>query len=207
MRCGACACWRATRPRGGRVLAGGDGRYYPATDFASPERCRAPEGDCLAAVTGHDAGERVSLADAGDLATREDVELLFPPARGRVGLVVAARQTLLTTFLFYQTMAYLGHGAGDYLAALERGGKEDAAKAMGMARVLGGIDVAVAEGAGPWAAIGSFDEVGPIAGDVRVLPFDSSGREPIRVRLRQAKGHWRLGWVALAHLGDPVTPR
>ena len=195
------------RPRGGRVLAGVDGRYHPASRFARPERCRAPEGDCLSAVAGHDGSERVSLADAGDLATRENVDLLFPPARGRVGLVVAARQTLLTTFLFYQTMAYLGRGAGDYLAVLERGEKEEAAKAMGMARVLGGIDVAVAEGAGPWASIGSFDEVGPIAGDVRVLPFESTGREPIRVRLRQAKGHWRLGWVALAHLGDPVIPR
>ena len=195
------------RPRGGRVLAGNDGRYYPATGFASPEWCQAPEGNCLAALTEHDGEERVSLADAGDLATREDVELLFPAARGRVGLVIAARQTLLTTFLFYQTMAYLGRGAGDYLAALERGGKEDAAKAMGMARVLGGIDVSVAEGAGPWMAIGSFDEVGPIAGDIRVLPYESSGREPIRVRLRQAKGHWRLDWLALAHLGDPVTPQ
>lgn len=139
----------SARPRGGRVLAGNDGRYYPATAFSRPERCQAPEGDCLAAVAAHDGEERVSLADAGDLATREDVELLFPPQPGRVGLVIAARQTLLTTFLFYQTMAYLGRDAGDYLAALERGGREEASKAMGMARVLGGIDVAVAEGRGP----------------------------------------------------------
>ena len=197
----------AERPLGGRVLAGADRRYYPATAITSAEQCRAPEGDCRAAVAALDGSERRSLADASDLATREDVDLVFSPTKGRVGLVLEARQTLLTTFLFYQTMAYLGRGAGDYLAALERGGKDNAAKAMGMARALGGIDVSVADGAGPWIRIGSFDEAGPIAGDVQVLPFESNGREPIRVRLRQAKGHWRLGWVALAHLGDPVVPQ
>jgi hypothetical protein len=124
-----------------------------------------------------------------------------------VGLVISARQTLLTTFLFYQTMAYLGRSGGDFLAALERGGTQNAPQVMGMARALGGIDASVADGDGPWTSIGSFNEAGPIAGDVRILPFESDGRAPIRVRLRQAKGHWRLGWVALARVGEPVTPQ
>lgn len=195
------------RPPGGRVIAGADGRYHPATGFARPDSCVAAEGDCLAAVTKHDGHERRSLADAGDLATREDVDLVFPPTRGRVGLVISARQTLLTTFLFYQTMAYLGRSGGDFLAALERGGTQNAPQVMGMARVLGGIEASVAEGDGPWTSIGSFNEAGPIAGDVRILPFESGGRAPIRVRLRQAKGHWRLGWVALAQVGEPVAPQ
>lgn len=197
----------ALRPRGGRVLAGPDGRYHPATGFTSPDSCVAPEGNCLAAVTDHDGAERRSLADAGDLAAREDVDLVFPPTQGRVGVVIAARQTLLTTFLFYQTMAYFGRSSGDFLAALERGGPQNAPKVMGMARALGGVEALVAEGDGPWRPIGSFDEAGPIAGDVRLLPFESDGRAPIRVRLRQAKGHWRLGWVALARVGEPATPQ
>jgi hypothetical protein len=56
----------------------------------------------------------------------------------------------------------------------------------------------------PWTAIGSFGEAGPIAGDVRVLPFPAARRGPVRVRLRLAKGHWRLGAVALARLDPPV---
>ncbi len=55
-------------------------------------------------------------------------------------------------------------------------------------------------------AIGSFDEAGPIAGDVKVIPFEAAGG-PLRVRLRQAKGHWRLDYAAVARLGAPVTPR
>jgi hypothetical protein len=77
---------------------------------------------------------------------------------------------------------------------------------MGMARLLGGIDVEVAESGSAFRPIGSFDEAGPIAGDVRVLPFEASGG-PLRVRLRQAKGHWRLDQVALVRLSEPVVPR
>ena len=170
-----------------------------------PLECRAPEGDCGEALRAVGGADRVSPADDGDLAVRERVELRFPAARGRSGVAIGARQTLLSTFLFYQTMAYVGPGAGAFLAALERGGPEAGRRALGMAQVLGGIDVEVAEGEGPWRAIGSFDEAGPIAGDLRVLPFEGAGVSPLRVRLRLARGHWRLDAVALAHLGAPMA--
>jgi hypothetical protein len=192
------------RPRGGRVLAGVDGRFHPALELLTPAACAAPEGDCAAAVGGADERERASPADAEDLAAREVLELTFPAAFGPSGIVIGARQTLLSTYLFYQTLAYLGHGAGEYLAALERGGRPVAERAMGMARALGGIDVSVAEGGGDFRGVGSFDEAGPIAGDVRALPFQAEGRGPVRVRLRLARGHWRLDYVALARLGTPV---
>lgn len=188
----------------GRVLAGIDDRFYPASTLARPLACLAPEGDCLSPLGTGLGTDRVSTADAMDLATRESVELVFPPARGPLGLAIGARQTLLSTFLFYQTMAHVGRGAGEFLAAIERGGPEAGRRAMGMARVLGGIDVEVAQGDGPWRSIGSFDEPGPIAGDLRVLPFEGSGVGPLRVRLRLARGHWRLGPVTLERLGAPT---
>jgi hypothetical protein len=196
----------AERPPGGRILASPDGHYYPALDLAPPRSCSGAEGDCLPAVRAKDGVERFSSADTEDLAARETVELDFAPARGRVGLVIAARQTLLATHLLYQTMAYFGSQAGEYLASLERGGPAAAARAMGMARALGGIDAEVSENEGPWRAIGSFDEPGPIAGDVQVLPFVADAG-PMRVRLRQSKGHWRLDQVGLVRLGEPVVPR
>ena len=145
----------AERPPGGRVLAGPSGSFYRTSEPHAPLSCRAAEGDCLAAVAAADGVERSSPADSHDLATRETVELDFAPTGagadptpgvGRLGLVVGARQTLLSTHLFYQTMAYFGTRAGEYLASLERGGPAVAARAMGMARLLGGIDVEVAEG-------------------------------------------------------------
>ena len=198
----------AQRPPGGRVLATAGGRFYEATALRAPRSCRGPEGDCLAAVRAVDGLERASEADAKDLAARETLELEFPPAQGTSGLVLSARQSLLTTFLFYQTMAYAGTGGGDLLARLESTGREGAKRALGMARLLGGIDAEVAEPDGGWRAIGSFREAGPLAGDVQVLPFEPpSDGGSLRVRLTLAKGNWRLGFVALARLGAPVTPR
>jgi hypothetical protein len=197
----------ARAPAGGRVLAAGDGRLYPATGMVAPLACRAAGGDCLTAVRASGGGDRASAADERDLATRETLELDLPAtAPGPSGVAIGARQTLLSTFLFYQTMAFTGRRAGEFLASVERGGPAAGRRALGMARVLGGIDVSLAEGDGAWRPVGSFDEAGPIAGDVRVVPFEATGRGPLRVRLTLARGHWRLDWVALARLGAPVEP-
>ena len=102
----------ARRPLVGRVFAGPDNRLYPATALSEPLTCRAAEGDCVAALRTRDGVERTSPADSTDLAARETLELSFPPARGSMGLVLGARQSLLTTYLFYQTMGFLGRRAG-----------------------------------------------------------------------------------------------
>ena len=197
----------APRPPGGRVLAGTDDRLYPARRSCPPLECRAPEGDCRATLRAVDGiGPRLAGRRRGPRGARGGGAPLPRPRAAARGVAIAARQTLLSTFLFYQTMAYVGRGAGEFLAALERGGPEAGRRALGMARVLGGIDVEVAEGDGPWRAIGSFDEAGPIAGDLRVVPFEATGAGPLRVRLRLARGHWRLDAVALADLGEPVAP-
>jgi hypothetical protein len=205
----------APRPKGrkgtgdpaGRVLQGADGRFYPASSVEEPVRCTDESGDCLGAVVAFDSLERQSLTDSADLAVREAVDLEFPPAAGRVGVVLGARQTMVSTFLFYQTMAYLGHRAGDWLAALERMKPEQAAQAMGLARTLGGIDVETPLPNGGWRKAGTFDEPGPIATDVMVIPIEPQPPgSAVRVRLRLAKGAWRINYVALAELGAPVEP-
>ena len=196
----------APRPRGGRVFAGSDGLYYQALRVSPPGACRAPEGDCLAAVAKVDSTDRLSQADAEDLAAREDMFLDFDTPHGRAGVVIGARQSLMTTFLFYQTLAYAGSRAGEVLAAVERGGTEYARRMMAMRETLGGIEVAVADASGGWTPVGVYDEAGPIAGDMVVIPLPERAQGHLRVRLRMSKGNWRLGFVGLAALGAAVTP-
>lgn len=196
----------APRPAGGRVLQGTDGSFYPALEVRAPARCTGPEGDCLAAVGLLDGAERRSVSDSTDLAARETVELEFPAAAGPKGLVLAARQSLVSTYLFYQTIAYLGGRAGDWLAGLERSDPAQARQAMGLARALGGIEVEVRGPAGGWRRVGTYDEAGPIATSVVAVPLGHTGRDTVHLRLRMAKGAWRVNWVALASLGGPVTP-
>jgi len=198
------------RPRGTRVYATPEGGFRPLAEPMAASTCRGPEGDCGIALSRPDGAERTSVADTVDLATREEVELSFPRRPPKAGLVIRARQSLLTTFLFYQTLGYLGRDAGAYLAALERGGAEQASRAMGMARLLGGIEVLFEGEDGAWRRVGVFDEAGPIASDTQVLPLPLAGEErsgPLRVRLRMAKGHYRIDWIALGAIGPELPAR
>ena len=196
-----------SRPADGRVFATGEGRFHAVRRLAAPATCGGPEGDCRSHIARDDRDERRSVSDPDDLAAREELHLFFPDAPARGGIVIRARQSLLTTFLFYQTLAYMGRHAGDWLATAERGGPERARELLGMGRVLGGIDVEVAETGDEWRRVGVFDEAGPIAGDVQVIPLIRSEAGPLRVRLRMAKGHWRIDWVALGELSPPLEAR
>ena len=195
------------RPRGGRVLASPDRRFHLARATFAPTRCDAAEGDCLAAVQAFDHRERTSLADGEDLAARETVDLVFPAVAGARGIVIGARQSLVSTFLLYQTMAYMGHQAGEWLAALERLPPTPPSQAFGLTRVLGGIHVEVSHDGREWRTVGTYSEAGPLAGDVQVFPLPAApDTAPVRVRLRMAKGSWRLDYIALASLGGEVAP-
>lgn len=196
----------ASRPANGRVFAVSDSAFVAATSILPARSCAAMEGDCLASILALDDVERFSPADSTDLASREIVELTFPRPVGRAGVVLTARNTLLTTFLFYQSMAYAGADMGAMVAALERGGRAFAQAQFGMARLLGGIDLEVRVG-NRWIPVGSAGEPGPIAADTKVLPLPELAEtgDSLRVRLRMTRGNWRLDWVALAELGDPVA--
>ncbi|MEP7326392.1 MAG: hypothetical protein ABI836_10625, partial [Gemmatimonadota bacterium] len=176
------------RPEGGRVLATGDGRFLATDRLTAPSVCQAAEGDCRAAVAALDERERSSAADSTDLATRETIDLEFPDLGNlrSPGLVIASRQSLLTTYLLYQTFAYLGTRATEALARLRPGQP----RPPGMLGALGAIEVMV-DSAGQWVTVGSDFEVGPLATDVRVVPIPSppgplshSGRGGMRIRLR-----------------------
>jgi hypothetical protein len=187
------------------VFADPAGQLFPATALRAPLECRGEEGDCLAQLVAPDGVERISPADSADLAAKETVEVVFPEAMGRLGLVLGVRQSLLQTYLFYQTMGFLGTHAGETLAEIERGGREAAERALGLSGLLGPLDVQVLEGE-TWVQVGTHSEAGPLARQMEVLPFERSAPGPVRVRLTASKGAHRLDWVALADLGDPVEP-
>jgi hypothetical protein len=200
----------APRKPGERVLSTGDG-FFAASSLTEPTSCLAPEGDCLAGVRAVDGVERFSDASATDLAEKETIDLAFPAptATGDLGLVIGARQSLLSTFVFYQMLSYMGSKAGDWITALELADQEKLEHAHSLLHVLGGIEVLVPDhgpdgpdGAG-WKKVGEVDETGPIAEDVHLVKVPAGTS---RVRLRLGKGSWRLDWVSLAALDGTVEP-
>ncbi len=192
------------RAPGGRVFAAPHGDFWQTGRLAPPVRCRAAEGDCLGAVLAFDHRERASSTDPEDLAARETLELEFdaPEGSGQLGIVVGARQTLVTTYLFYQFLAYLGREAVAFLASLERA-PALVAHARELDRLVGGIEVLDSG-----VPVGEVGETGPIASDVKVVPLSGAARagERTRIVLRLARGMWRLDWVALTRLAGRATP-
>lgn len=195
------------RPPRGRVFLTAGGAFHPAPELAFPVGCRAVEGDCLERVRVLDGRERFSTTDSTDLATREVVDLVFPepPGPGPHGLVLASRQSLLSTYLLYQAFAYLGTSAGGALAAFERRESGAIDRARGLGRLLGGIEVSIVR-EGREIRVDEIGETGPIAIETRVVPLPPLGPGPVTLRLRLTRGHWRVDWVALARLDEPVEP-
>jgi hypothetical protein len=191
----------------GRTFATQSGQFWQASTIVPPQRCMAPEGDCLSALSAVDGTERFSTADSTDLAAREIIELEFPtPSGDTLGLVIASRQTLLSTYVLYQALAYMGRSAGTWLAALQRGDERTRTQSASLGRLLGGIEVQALDSSGVWISVGETQETGPLATDVRVVPLPHLPAGATRLRLRLTRGHWRLDHVALAQLSGRVEP-
>ncbi len=195
------------RPPAGRVLLTPEGQFRPATRLQRPSVCTDASGDCIAAVASFDGRERTSLADSVDLATQETIELEFDSGvPGDRGLIITSRQSLMSTYLLYQTLAYLGTQASASLAALPTGGTAAREQVDGVGRLLGRIEVLVPASEGGWVSAGSAGETGPLGPDTKVVPLPRTGEGPIRVRLRLTRGLWRIDYLALAQLGGPLHP-
>lgn len=195
------------RTDGGRVVAAAGGELFEAFDLRPVDRAIAAEGDVTALMREYDARERVGLASEVDLVERETIEIEFDSVLGGdVGLVVGFRESLMTTYLFYQGLAYLGSTAGEWIARCERDSAAARATLASMQRVLGRIEILVQNDAGEWSTAGEIDEAGPIAQNLQMVRLPHIPKAPLRLRLRMSKGLWRLGYLAIARLGRQVEP-
>lgn len=202
----------APKPVSGKVFATADGKYLQAINITEASSIKAAEGDISEKLCSFDGVERFSEADSTDLAAKETIELTFyRPASDSMGIIIAARQTLLTTFLFYQTLSYMGTTAGEWLANVERN-KNLFKKLLNNPRnVLGNIEVLIQNENDSWEKVGDVGETGPIATDIKIVPLTKilkreADDSSIKIKLRMAKGLWRIDYVALADIIDEVIP-
>ena len=194
------------RPPGSRVLADQERGLWLASGWLEPDQALGDEGDCRDALARRDGIERTSLADSTDLAARETLELRFERAPvGELGVVLVARQSLLSTYVFYQALAWMGRSAGSWLASLEHVEIASRGQTFGPARVLGGIEVQVRDAAG-WKTVGEYRETGPLASDTRVVRLPERAQGALDVRLRFTRGLWRLDQVGLVAVRGVASP-
>ncbi|HTK82688.1 MAG TPA: hypothetical protein VL633_10380 [Bacteroidota bacterium] len=197
----------APRTADERVFVTPSGSYWKATKMFGPDRASGPEGDCKQIVQSFDGSERFSVTDSNDLASREQLELHFSDVpKGKTGLVLAMRQTLLSTYLFYQTLSYLGKSAGEYLARFERGDFQLGGQIQNLSGILGGIKIFMKQ-SDSLRFVEEVSETGPLAIDTHLLLLPDDHPADLTLVLEMTRGAWRIDWAALAGLDSEVFPQ
>jgi hypothetical protein len=192
---------------GETVFASQEGVFYRSQAVHPPKSCVGAEGDILPLVASADGKERFSFADNRDLAATEDVVVTFDRAHyPQNGLLIGSRQTLLTTFLFYQVMAYTGTHYGQMVARIENGDQQLRKRIERLWDKLGGIEIFIKTENNKWEKLGEIDEMGPIASDIHLVKLPPLNQETVTLKLRMTKGLWRIDYLALASLVGEEMP-
>ena len=192
------------RPAKGIVAADGAGRLWVASEPVAPLRCDSRTGDCAGLVARRDRHEWSTRADSTNLGTLDSLDLVFPAVSGNAALVATTRQAFVSTYVFYQSLAWAGSRAGDLLAAVERGGIAAFPGAWTMMRQFSRVEVLIQGADGAWLGAGTLGEPGPIAADRQIVPLATPAAGPVHVRLRFARGAWRFDEMGLAQVGEPL---
>jgi len=192
--------------RGNRVFKTENNTFIEANTLIPPTNARDEGGSILEAVRELDGVERKSVTDSNDLAAKEYLDLTFEPNdTSSYGIVLGTRQAFVSTYLFYQTLGYLARNAAEFAARAELGDSMIRNRSQELRDLTGGIEVLVEAHPGVWESRGEVYEMGPIATDVHIVPL-ASAREAKHIRLRMAKGSWRIDWLALAKMQRTVHP-
>ncbi len=162
--------------------------------------------DFLTKISKVDQLEYYSAGDANNIASKEEIILEFQQLPGKkLGLVLGKRQSLMTTYLFYQSLSYMGRSVTHWLAWMEN---NEAVlfdiKSKNIFNILGGIEVLYYKG-GDWVRVDEVRETGPIAKDYLIVPLPE-GELYDKIKLRMTKGLWRLDYIALAEIDREAIP-
>jgi hypothetical protein len=198
-------------PRSGneRVYQSPTNEFYLCENIYKLTNARSNEGDIGPLLQHDDKIEHFSLSDPDNLHSKEEIFLDFNNVEntGQMGLVINFRQTLMTTYLFYSAMGYMGDEVSDKFAKLETD-PEMREKFDAISKLMGGIDVFTWNESGDeWQFQGSFYETGPIAINKQFIPVSNIDPEAgVRIKLVLNKGLWRLDYIALTNIINQVEP-
>jgi len=193
-----------SRPKGRRVFNDLNNIFRECDSLFPPVSAISPEGDCLPLILDADGKERFSKTDSSYLGSKEIIELEFEQLPQRsYGLVIGCRQTLLSTYLLYQTYAYMGNDVGHWMAKIERNDIQLSQNPI--QNILGGIEVMTQNKTREWEVTDRLLEYGPLANDIQIIPLGEFSGKSVKIRLRMTKGNWRLDYVSLASLTQTVN--
>jgi len=193
------------RKAGERVFATSGDEFYRCHDLVGPTAVEGVTEADLSDFLVADDKEYYSLADADNLCSKEELIFSFnsESPSAQKGLVIGKRQTLLTTYLMYQGLAYMGGGVGYWMAEQERKGFDAGESIFSL---LGGIEVYAESPEGNWQQCDVIHETGPIATDFNMVLLPNLQAGAVRLKLKMNKGLWRIDYLALANIEGKAEP-
>ena len=193
-----------------RIFHDRNGEYYNCESLIRCKQAVVYSREILDFVNHIDNKEYFSTTDSFDLSTRESLVFEFEKCTKKEhGIVLNFRQTLLTTFLLYSGLSYMGDEVGDFFAKVET--SEKIKKRLGDPfRRLGGIKIfAWNEDNGKWVFMDELYETGPISKNLIITPIGTqypvNGK--MKIKLEMAKGLWRLDYIGVAPIIAKVNPQ
>jgi hypothetical protein len=171
-----------------------------------PEKAHNQGTSILEEILKSDRKEWFNPSNSNHILTKEQVYLTFKNPKKASALLLEKRQSLLPTFLFYSTLAYLGKSTGYYWAAIEGQSPQLGKKITQYQDLLGGISVEWLDPDYNWVPIGELAEAGPIVSDTHIILFPEQDSEEVHFRLTLTQGMWRINTLQLVELVAQVTP-
>lgn len=180
--------------------------FYKTGEMIAPDCVWHEAGSMITEFQDADEIEWFSLVDEQDLNTKEEIFLEFD-SKGKkdLGLAIRFRQTLMTTYLFYSSLDYMGAEYGEILSKIER--DKDLKKRTDLLNeILGGIEIfSWSERKKDWIFEGQMLEIGPIAHNLQLMPLLKNPTTS-KIKLRLNKGLWRIDMAALVPNLEKVEP-
>ncbi len=195
--------------KGERVYQSPRNDFYLCENDYLLSNAKANEGDITVLLKNQDREERFSLADANNLNSKEEIYLIFDKVKStdKIGLIINFRQTMMTTYLFYSALGYMGDNVSDVFAILESDEKLRT-KFDATTKELGKIDIyAWNEQKNNWEYQNGLFETGPIAINRQFMPLQNiQSNSKVKIKLVLNKGLWRMDYASLTNIKKQVTP-
>ena len=191
---------------GTRILQNSDGGFYQLSHIQEPSLAKHNSKSVLAQIAARDTLEWYSFSDSVDLLKKEDIILDFENPGEGIGLIINKRQSLLTTYLFYQSLALTGNSTAMLMTDMETRKPWLKNRVTKLYDLLGGIDVFIKETNGTWKFVSTVREAGPIVSDVHLIKLPEIKSKKVHVRLRMTKGLWRINAENLSVIDKKVIP-
>lgn len=177
---------------------------YPITSAISEA------GEIKSLVEFDDKVERFSLSDENNLKSKEEIILTFDDVVhfNDLALIVDFRQTLMTTYMIYNAISYMGNEVSDIFAGLESNQEMRDVLSTSMMKELGKIDIYLwDELQSDWIYQGDFYETGPIAINKQILPIKNTYKKSqIKLKIELNRGLWRIDYLALTNIKKSIKP-